>query len=90
MRQGNDEKELRPRHECSDPRPASASLKFEHNDVILPIYVIEEIDHFKRDANERGRNARTVSRLLDAQRAKGPLSKGVELTRRRHPAQCMC
>jgi PhoH-like ATPase len=56
-----------------------AFLKFEDNDVILPIYVIEEIDQFKRDANERGRNARTVSRLLDAQRAKGPLSKGVEL-----------
>src|SRR6187399_1258234 len=56
-----------------------AVLKFEDNDVILPIYVIEEIDQFKRDANERGRNARTVSRLLDAQRAKGPLSKGVEL-----------
>ncbi|HWZ87760.1 MAG TPA: PhoH family protein [Polyangiaceae bacterium] len=56
-----------------------AFLKFEDNDVILPIYVIEEIDQFKRDANERGRNARTVSRLLDAQRAKGPLSKGVDL-----------
>ena len=41
--------------------------------------MIEGIDKFKRDANERGRNARTVSRLLDAQRAKGPLSKGVDL-----------
>jgi len=35
--------------------------KFEDNDLILPIYVIEEIDQFKRDSNERGRNARAVT-----------------------------
>ena len=56
-----------------------AIFKFEDNDLILPIYVIEEIDQFKRDSNERGRNARTVSRLLDALRNKGPLSGGVSL-----------
>jgi len=57
-----------------------AFYKFEDNDVILPIYVIEEIDQFKRDTNERGRNARTVSRLLDGLREKnGRLSDGVEL-----------
>ena len=50
-----------------------AIFKFEDNDLILPIYVIEEIDQFKRDSNERGRNARTICRLLDAQRDKyGP------------------
>ena len=42
-----------------------AILKFEDNDLILPIYVLEEIDAFKRDTTERGRNARTVARLLD-------------------------
>ncbi len=56
-----------------------AIFKFEDNDLFLPIYVIEEIDQFKRDSNERGRNARTVSRLLDGLRAKGPLSGGVSL-----------
>ena len=56
-----------------------AIFKFEDNDLFLPIYVIEEIDQFKRDSNERGRNARTVSRLLDALRTKGPLSSGVPL-----------
>jgi PhoH-like ATPase len=57
-----------------------AIFKFEDNDLILPIYVIEEIDQFKRESNERGRNARTVSRLLDAQRAKnGSLSHGVKI-----------
>ncbi|MFZ5894572.1 MAG: PhoH family protein [Myxococcota bacterium] len=57
-----------------------AIYKFEDNDLILPIYVIEEIDQFKRDSNERGRNARTVSRLLDQERAKkGSLSQGVPI-----------
>ena len=57
-----------------------AFYKFEDNDVILPIYVIEEIDQFKREPNERGRNARTVSRLLDGLREKnGSLSEGVSL-----------
>ena len=40
-------------------------FKFEDNDLLIPIYVIEEIDNFKRDSAERGRNARTVVRLLD-------------------------
>ncbi|MFO0565378.1 MAG: PhoH family protein [Polyangiaceae bacterium] len=57
-----------------------AIFKFEDNDLILPIYVLEEIDQFKRDNAERGRNARTVSRLLDAQREKyGSLSEGVKI-----------
>jgi PhoH-like ATPase len=56
-----------------------AIFKFEDNDLILPIYVIEEIDQFKRDSNERGRNARTVSRLLDGLRAKGALAHGVTI-----------
>jgi PhoH-like ATPase len=54
--------------------------RFEDNDVIIPIYVIEEIDQFKRDSNERGRNARTVTRLLDGLRERnGSLSDGVSL-----------
>ena len=36
-----------------------AIFKFEDNDVIIPIYVIEEVDQFKREGSERGRNART-------------------------------
>ncbi|MEZ4294852.1 MAG: PhoH family protein [Polyangiaceae bacterium] len=59
-----------------DPR---AIFKFEDNDVILPIFAIEEIDQFKREGSERGRNARTIARLLDELRARGSLSKGVPL-----------
>jgi PhoH-like ATPase len=57
-----------------------AIFKFEDNDLIVPIYVLEEIDQFKRENTERGRNARTVSRLLDAQRESGgSLSNGVKI-----------
>ncbi|HVY48515.1 MAG TPA: PhoH family protein [Minicystis sp.] len=58
-----------------------AIFKFEDNDLIIPIYAIEEIDKFKREGSERGRNARTVARLLDELRQKEgmTLSKGVPL-----------
>ena len=52
---------------------------FEDNTVIVPIYVIEEVDHFKKEATELGRNAREVSRLLDDYRKLGNLSAGVEM-----------
>lgn len=48
-----------------------AIFRFEDNDVVVPIYVIEEIDRFKRDSNERGRNAREVARLIDSLRDEG-------------------
>jgi len=54
-------------------------LNFEENTVLLPIEVIEEIDRFKRESTELGRNARTVSRMLDGFRGDGSLSKGVAL-----------
>jgi PhoH-like ATPase len=58
----------------------SALFKFKENNVIVPIYVVEEIDKFKRDASELGRNARQVSRDLDAFRAEGgSLTEGVPL-----------
>jgi PhoH-like ATPase len=54
-------------------------LNFKENSVILPIEVIEEIDRFKRESTELGRNARTVSRMLDGFRGDGSLSDGVKL-----------
>ena len=39
-----------------------AIFRFDDNNVIIPIYVIEEVDQFKRDGSERGRNARQVVR----------------------------
>jgi len=57
----------------------NALYKFQDNDVIIPLVVVEEIDKFKRAQNEVGRNARTISRYLDDERSKGSLSKGVTL-----------
>jgi PhoH-like ATPase len=54
-------------------------LKFEENNVLLPIEVIEEIDRFKRESSELGQNARSVSRQLDCLRGTGRLSEGVSL-----------
>jgi len=54
-------------------------LKFDDNNVLLPIEVIEEIDRFKRESTELGQNARAVSRMLDGFRGTGQLSEGVHL-----------
>jgi len=56
-----------------------ALFVFQDNEVIIPIYVIEEIDNFKRDLSEVGRNARAVGRSLDELRLKGNLGEGVAL-----------
>ncbi|MBM4374907.1 MAG: PhoH family protein [Deltaproteobacteria bacterium] len=57
-----------------------AVFKFEDNNVIIPIYAIEEIDKFKREQTERGRNARTIARVLDEVRPRGgTLSKPVPM-----------
>ncbi|MGG6292821.1 PhoH family protein [Leptolyngbya sp. AN02str] len=57
----------------------SAILRFEENDVVLPITVIEELDRFKRQPDMTGRNAREVSRLLDSLRQEEHLIKGVTI-----------
>ena len=59
-----------------DPRSIYA---FGDNNVIIPIYVIEELDQFKKDLSELGRNARMVARYLDSFRAEGSLAEGVPL-----------
>ena len=58
----------------------NAIFRFEDNNVIIPIYAIEEVDQFKREGSERGRNSRAIARLLDELRERGgALSKGVAL-----------
>lgn len=58
---------------------AQAIYKFHNSDIHVPISVIEEIDRFKRELGENGRNARQFSRLMDILRAGGSLRHGVEL-----------
>lgn len=52
---------------------------FDDNHVIIPMVVIEELDTFKSEGDNRGKCARMVSRELDALRAKGRLNEGVPL-----------
>ena len=62
-----------------DPR---AILNFDDNTIVIPIIVIEEIDTFKKEASERGRNAREIARRLDELRLENgtKLSDGVTLS----------
>lgn len=58
---------------------ASALLAFAEHDVVIPLTVIEEMDRFKKQIDETGRNARETSRFLDDLRGKGSLKEGVAL-----------
>ena len=53
---------------------------FDDNDVVLPMAVIEELDRFKSQNDELGRNARQVIRRLDELRAEGNLRDGVPIS----------
>ncbi len=57
----------------------NAIYAFEDNEVVIPAVVLEEIDSKKRNADELGRNARYVSRVMDGLRGKGCLHHGVPL-----------
>ncbi len=48
-----------------------ALYQFGDNEVVLPIFVLEEVDQFKKEASERGRNARELARMLDRLRSGG-------------------
>ena len=52
---------------------------FADNTVVLPMAVIEELDKFKKETNELGRNARGVIRRLDMLRTRGRLGDGVRM-----------
>lgn len=56
-----------------------AITNFEDNDVVLPIYVIEEIDKLKKESGNRGASARVAARFIDDLRSKGCLANGVEM-----------
>lgn len=58
---------------------ARAIYAFADNNVVIPIYVIEEIDTFKKDQSELGRNARQIARLLDQYRSEGGLSSAQKM-----------
>lgn len=56
-----------------------ALFAFEKSIVGIPSIAIEELDSFKREATDRGRNARESVRMLDELREKGSLRDGVQI-----------
>ncbi|HAC09002.1 MAG TPA: hypothetical protein DCG14_05035, partial [Phycisphaerales bacterium] len=56
----------------------SSLFKFAEHEVVVPLTVIEELDSFKKNNDETGRNARQAIRSLDELRARGRLLEGVE------------
>jgi len=52
---------------------------FADNEVIIAFDVLEELDQFKTNSDELGRNARTVIRHLDSMRMRGNLAEGVDV-----------
>ena len=64
---------------------ASSMECFADNDIVIPMAVIEELDKFKKNSDELGRNARRVIRHLDRLREKfpgrcGDLKRGLPLS----------
>ncbi|MBP5586395.1 MAG: PhoH family protein [Lentisphaeria bacterium] len=67
---------------------AQSLNSFEDNEVVIPMTVIEELDKFKRNQDELGRNTRQAIRQIDALRQKGSLAKGVKLDNSLNPRKC--
>lgn len=57
----------------------SAINKFGENDIYIPLIVVEELDRFKKDQNENGRNARMFSRIVDDLRKQGSVTEGIAI-----------
>jgi PhoH-like ATPase len=59
----------------------NALFMFKDNEVVIPFDVIEELDKFKSNTDDLGRNARSAIRHLDRLRQAGNLSEGVPIDR---------
>lgn len=57
----------------------NAIFSFRSVMVGIPFIVLEELDTFKKESGEKGRNAREVIRNLDELRERGSLGTGVDL-----------
>ena len=59
---------------------ATALLAFDEHNIILTVDILEELDRFKRENDERGRNARYVIRTIDELRRSGNFRDGIPLS----------
>lgn len=58
---------------------ATCIHQFQENDIVIPLVVIEEIDHFKRGSQSINLNARDFARTLDSITGKALFNGGVSL-----------
>ena len=56
-----------------------AILSFRDNEIVIPMWVLEELDKLKTYSDERGRNARHAIRFLDEIVVRGSVSEGIKL-----------
>jgi PhoH-like ATPase len=54
-------------------------LSFRDNEVVVPLWVLEELDKLKTFSDEKGRNARQAIRFLDEVGKHGDLNKGAKV-----------
>jgi len=54
-----------------------ALLSFRDSEIVIPLWVLEELDKLKSGTEERARNARHAIRLIDSFSKRGRLSEGV-------------
>lgn len=58
---------------------ASSILQFKDNDVVIPLAVIEELDHFKRGNQVINLNAREFARTLDSMSGSALFNGGISM-----------
>jgi PhoH-like ATPase len=56
-----------------------AILSFKESEIVIPLWVLEELDKLKTYSDERGRNARHAIRFLEERAQKGRLADGVKI-----------
>ncbi len=56
-----------------------AILSFRNSEIVIPLWVLEELDKLKTYSDERGRNARHAIRFLDEIVIKGSVIEGVKM-----------
>jgi len=54
-------------------------MSFRDNEIVIPLQVLEELDHLKTYSDQRGKSARDAIRFLDSLARKGDLNDGVRL-----------
>ena len=57
-----------------------ALISFRDNEIVIPLWVLEELDKLKSGTEERARNARQAIRLIDSFSKRGKLSEGVYIS----------